>query len=370
MQVLIASNDEQAAGRVRKQLTLHGLPCPLGHIVPLESAADRAARLGPELLVFVLPPDANSGLAALGDARNAVRNASVLVVGPTTDAQLILRTLHGGADEYLDENQIDRQLGATLVRMKAKRASFPEARKTGKVIAVLSPSGGCGSSTMAVNISAVLAREHKECGLIDLRLAAGDLASMLSLKPTHTIADLCEHLARVDRSMFNQFFVRHSSGIHLLAAPADFADIHLVDGKGVGRTLSMARERFPYVVVDLDNAFRAEQVEALWQSDVILLVLRPDYTSLRNVRRAMANFSRLGLDSNRLRVVVNRDGQRRQLSASQTEEALGMKPLHCIPDDPARANRAVNQGIPLVLQHPHTKIARSIKNLAMSVNGR
>ena len=57
----------------------------------------------------------------------------------------------------------------------------------------------------------------------------------------------------------------------------------------------MARVRFPYVVADLDNAFGAEQVEALWQSDVILLVLRLDYTSVRNTRRVLDNLAELGV---------------------------------------------------------------------------
>lgn len=370
MQVLIASDHEPAAGSIRELLTRHGLPCPAGHVVPLESAADRASRVVPELLVFVLPPDPNAGLAALREARNIILNAKILAVGPTTDAQLILRTLHEGADEYLDETLLESQLGDALARLKAKRSSHPAADQTGKVIGILAPSGGCGSSTLAANISVILARNHGQCGLIDLRLAAGDLASMLDLQPTHTIADLSRRLGRVDQSMFEQFFVRHASGVHLLAAPTDFADVDVVDGKAVRRTLAMARVKFPYVVVDLDNAFHAEQVEALWQSDVILLVLRPDYTSLRNVQRAMANFTKLGLAMDRVQVVMNGIGQPRQLSARQAEEALGIKPLYFIPSDPARVNRAINRGIPVVLQRPYAKISRSIKNLAMSVNGR
>ena len=52
------------------------------------------------------------------------------------------------------------------------------------MIAVLAPSGGSGSSTVAANLGIVLAEKHRECGLVDLRLSAGDLASMLDLRPT------------------------------------------------------------------------------------------------------------------------------------------------------------------------------------------
>lgn len=369
MQVIIAGDNEPTAHRIRELLTLHGLSCPAGHVVQLASAADRAGRFGPELMVLVLPTEPEAGLNTLREVRRVTQNVATLVVGPADDAQLILRALHEGANEYLNEDQVDEQLGAALIRLKAKQSSCPESEKSGKLISLLAPSGGCGSSMLAANISTILARKHGECGLIDMRLATGDLASMLNLKPTHTIADLCQNVARVDRSMFEQFFVRHSSGVHLLAGPADFADIESVSVNGIRRTLAMARSRFSCVVLDLDNAFSLEQVEALWQSDVILLVLRPDYTSLRNVRRAMANFTKLGLGSERVQVVLNKYGQRRQLSALQAEEALGIKPRHCIPDDPARVNRAINQGMPIVLQQPRAKISKSIEKLTMSVNG-
>lgn len=374
MQVLIAGDHEPTTQRIRDLLTLHGVACPAGHVVPLESAVDRASRLGPELLMVAFSPKPSAGLATVREARNTLRNAETMVVGPTKDAQLILQTLHEGADEYLDEDQIEAQLGDALARLKAKHGPHPELRKTGeretgKVITVLSPSGGCGSSTLAANISVVLARQHGQCALIDLRLQAGDLASMLNLTPTHTMTDLCQRLARVDQSMFERFFVQHSSGTHLLAAPNECGDADLVNGKVVRQALAMARTRFPYVVVDLDNVFQAEQVEALWQSDEILLVLRLDYTSLRNARRVLDRFVELGLGTERVQAVVNAYGQPQQLSAGQVEEALGISPKHYIPNDPARVNRAINRGTPVVLHHPFAKITRKITHLAMSVNG-
>ena len=369
MRILIASDSEQLAQRIQAMLTRNGLPCPDGHVVSLEAAADRAGRVVPELLLVVLPSDPATGLEALREACSTVPNAYCLVVGPTTDAQVILQTLREGADEYLDEASVEMQLAAALVRLKTKRISPPAPDETGRVIAVLAPSGGSGSSTIAANVSTVLARSHGECGLIDLRLAAGDLASMFNLKPTHCLAELCQRLGRVDQSMFQQFFVRHQSGVHLLAAPREFADIRRVTSKGVRRTLAMARVRFPYVVADLDNAFDAEQVETLWQSDVILLVLRLDYTSLRNARKVMDNLTKLGIGLERVQVVINGYGQPRQLELRQAEEALGVKLQHRIPNDPARINRAINKGIPVVLMKPSARVSKSIRNLAASVNG-
>ncbi len=140
---------------------------------------------------------------------------------------------------------------------------------------------------LARNIAAVLASRNEACGLIDLKLSAGDLPSMLDLQPTHTMVDLCDRISRVDQSMFEQFFERHPKGIHLLAAPREYAQASKISDKLVRRILAMARVRFPYVLIDLHNAFAAEQIEALRQSDVIVMVLQLDYTSIRSARRAL-----------------------------------------------------------------------------------
>ena len=370
MQVMIATDDDRAAQRVWDRLAHNGMDCETSSAVSLELASDRASRLVPELLVLILPPDPKAGLEALQETCQTVQNVYVLVIGPATDARLVLTALHKGADEYLDEAMLDTELATALVRLKAKQSSTPELTEAGTVIGVLGPSGGCGSSTVAANLSAVLARKRGTCGLIDLRLAAGDLASMLDLNPLHTIVDFCDRLSRVDQSMFEQFMAHHHSGVQLLAAPREFSQIKKIPEKGVRRALAMARVRFPYVVVEIDNVFDDEQVEALWQSDVILMVLRLDYTSVRNTRRALDNLVELGIGLDHVRLVANGYRQRRQLRVRQAEQALDMKIMHYIPHDPARVNRALNKGVPVTLQWPSAKVSRSIVELGASVNGR
>jgi pilus assembly protein CpaE len=77
-----------------------------------------------------------------------------------------------------------------------------------------------------------------------------------------------------------------------------------------------------------------------------------------------------GLADDRVRLVVNRHHQPKELRVAQAEEALGKKIFHLVPDDPARVNAALNQGIPLLQYAPRSAIGRSLSQLAASVNGR
>ena len=202
-----------------------------------------------------------------------------------------------------------------------------------------------------------------------MKWATGDLAILLDLKPLHSLADLCSNAARMDRVMLERSVARHDSGIHLLAPLHNFSEFHQVTSEGIQQTLTLARELFSHVLVDLDFSYRAEEAQVLRQASLILLVLRLDFSSLRNAQQALAYLEHLGVNRERVRIVVNRHGQPRRGPAAKAEEALGVKFFHLIPEDARTVNGANNNGVPLVLEYPSAKVARSIAALVQSLNG-
>jgi pilus assembly protein CpaE len=135
--------------------------------------------------------------------------------------------------------------------------------------------------------------------------------------------------------------------------------------------LALGRSLFPYVIVDLDHTFRAEQEQVLRQANVILLIVRLDFACLRNTQRTLDYLTgQLGISRERVQLVVNRYGQACEVRAAKAEEALGVTILHYIPDDPKTVNWANNNGMPMVLEKPSAKVSRSVAKLAQSVNGR
>ncbi|HBI46204.1 MAG TPA: hypothetical protein DDY78_25625 [Planctomycetales bacterium] len=366
MRAFIVSDHESVTAKVRQVLLGEGQDCPAAHVLSLGLAADHLGQSDPELIVIVLSADPARALEVLGDLRAGTK-ARLLAVGPSADSKLVLRALRAGADDYVDEADLQPELETALRRLATARDSQEQ---PGRTIAVLGPSGGCGSSTVAVNVAAMLAKTHHRAALIDLKLEADDLAALLSLKPTHTLADLCQNAGRMDRVMFERSLVRHASGVHLLAPPRVLADVPLVTAEGVRQALTLARTLFPYVVIDLDHSYREEQLQALRQADIVLLVLRLDFTSLRGARRTLEHLERMGIGRDRVRLVVNRHGQPKEVPASKAEEALGVKIFHYVPDDPATINRANNNGVPAVLEYPSTRVSKSLAKLAHGVNGR
>lgn len=367
MPAFIVADQGSTATRIRDVLNFGGLDCPSSHVLAVDDAAGRLEREPTvDLVVLALSADPDRGLSLLPTLRRYA-GRKILAVGPASDSKLVLRALRGGAEDYIDTIDLEAELEGAIHRM-VEAARVPVV--AGRLIAVLGPNGGSGSSTVAVNVAAALGsvKGAKPVGLIDLKLESGDLASLLDLKPTHTLADLCHNAARLDRVMFERSLGQHSSGVRLLAAPLHLSDVARVKPEGIAQALTIARNEFPYVIADVPSTFREEPKVILHQADVVAIVFRLEFSSLRNVRKTLEAMEALEIPADKIRLVVNRYGQPQEVPFGKAEEALGQKIHHYIPEDAKAINRANNHGVPVVIEAASAKVSRSLSQLAISLS--
>ena len=313
--------------------------------------------------MVLLSPHPEEGLRRSEPARRQF-SGFLIAAGPVSDPQMILRALHDGAEHYLDESKADEELPKVVDRLTGKEEA---ANPNGRLIAFLGASGGSGTSTLAVNVAAVLARELGSCGLLDLKPGRGDLAALLDLKPPFNLADICLNGNRLDRNMFEKILAPHPSGIKLIASPQMFGSTRMVTSQGVNQGLLWARKTFPCVVADLEDCFHEEQMVAIRQASNVVLVSRLDFTSLRNVRRILNHLHDEGVERSKLQLVINRFGQANELPAQEAQEALGGKVTHLIPDDIKTINGANNTGVPAILKSPTAKVSLALTELALDL---
>jgi pilus assembly protein CpaE len=364
MQTVLLSPNSMASLPLQLRDLLSGRPdSPV--VVEMDRAESYLASARASRLFVVLSHVPDQVLAVLRKVRPLVAGP-VLAVGPAHDSKLILRALNEGANYYIDEADLEEQLESVLTRLSTSSSSIRTT--TGRVVAVLGASGGSGTSTVAVNVAAALAREAPRCALIDLHPGAGDLAALLDLKPTHTLADLCVKASRMDQAMVEASLAAHPCGVSLLVPPTRYDEISLITATGVQKVLTLLRQLYPCTVIDLEDCFHEEQVVALRQADTILIVARPDFTSLRNTRRLLEHLDQVDLARGRVQLVLNRCGQAKELPREEVEAALNMPVAHQLPDDPRTINGCNNVGIPAVLHADSARVSHALVQLARSAN--
>jgi pilus assembly protein CpaE len=365
MRIVVAGDKETSTDELRHWLLENNL-CSDVRFLSLDTVADRAAELRPRGVILCLPEKPERALPLIRDIQETLQ-ARILVIGPTAEAKLILRILKEGAFRYIDQDDFKTELVATLQNF---HEDSPSDRQLGRLITVIGAGGGNGVSTLAANVAAGLAQTHGQVGLLDLHVTSGDLASLLDLQPVHTLADFCRNVGRMDREMFSRCLTKHVTGVHLLAAPNSYHESSAITSRGVRKALGMARSRFDYVVADVDATFQPEQAPALVQADIVLLVMRLDYASVRQSQQLLDYFDELELERQRIHITVSRYGRPKELRWGQVKQVLEAEARYFVPDDTARINRAANRGNLVILDSPRSTVSRRFMEISHCVNGK
>jgi pilus assembly protein CpaE len=239
----------------------------------------------------------------------------------------------------------------------------------GTLIAVLAPTAGSGGTTVASNLAGSLAKNKLwSVGLVDLSHWPGDLALLLNLEPRHTIQDVCQSWQKLDVVGLKSSLVSHATGVNLLSNGLSQTRNESLCPLAIRRILVLSRVTFDFTVLALDHRIGPEELEAMRLSDTVVLVVRPDVPAVRRAKWAKDKAVEGGVSPERLRLVINRWGQRGQLRLDHIETSLKMKAIQLIPDDPARVNTAINEGKLLQELAARATITRRFAALATALN--
>lgn len=359
----IGCDDAEFARSLQEFVSQAGFVCEPRHVVERTQLADRVCLDHPSVALILQGDSASEDAEQLRELAQSTAS-HIIMLGAADDSRRILTALQAGATEYVDIENWQSSLRESLSRFRSRSQGRPDLERLGRIIGIVSPGAGAGATTVAANLGWALARKASSAMLIDLRLRSGDLAPLLNLQPSYSIADLCHNIARLDDDLFSQILTSHPSGLSLLSAPLDYAERDAISLKGLRRAMSMGRRHFPSVVIDLGQPDTPLHSDALAQCEMLLIVFRLDYPSIRNTRRLVAFLESGGYDREKIRLVVNRYGQRYQIKPAQAQEALGMPIAAFLPEDSSRVNYAVSIGMPIVEYKPRSPFAKRITELA------
>jgi pilus assembly protein CpaE len=299
---------------------------------------------------------------------------AIMVVYELT-ATVLQQALRAGVDDVVavsaEDDELLDAISRACARVKAREPvsgtanSAPGLPTPGRVVSVFCTKGGTGKSVVAINLAVALAKKTiQPVVLVDADLQFGDVALMLQLQPTHTIAEAVQAGDRLDGVLLENLLLRHPpSGLLVLAAPTEPSSADQIGRVDLTRVLDILRQRCAYVVVDTSANFAEVTLAALESSDDILVMAGLDVMSLKSARIGLQTMRVLDIPFSRVKFVLNRANTRVGLTEADAERALQLKVDVALPSDILVAE-SVNRGVPVVTSAPRSKFARSIDNLA------
>jgi len=355
-----------------------------------QQAVELAKRERPDVILMDINMPGMDGITATEIIANTVPGSPIIMMSVQGEQDYLRRSMLAGAREFLVKPFSADELVNAIRHVheieKVKRARYEQAPPAphaaassqstggpvrGKIITFFSPKGGVGRTTISTNLAVAL---HQSTGqpvcLVDGSLPFGDIAVILNMSPkAKTIADLVGAFDQVDAEVMESVLVSHSTGIKVLLAPPTPEAAELITGANIKKVLETLRESYAYVVVDTWPSFQEQVLTMLDVADVILTLMTLEITSLKNVRVFMEIVEKLGYDDTKVQLVANRNDSSGGIKASDVEGSLGRKIPHTIVSDGRALVLAVNRGIPFVISHRDSQVAKDIFTLAGKLSG-
>ncbi|AOK23204.1 fimbrial protein [Burkholderia ubonensis] len=374
------------------------VPAGAVEAAPLDPAAlaQRIAGLNPAI-VFI---DFSGAQAAASAAAAAVRVAHpglpVVALGTLAEPESALAALRAGVRDFIDvSGAAEDALRITRGLLEHAGGGEP-ANRHGKLVALLGARAGMGVSTLAANLSVWLRKRGsagaadgaaigessgassggaaaslgRQTALVDLGLPTGDSALFLNTRCEFHFVEAVRNLRRIDRTFVNTALTRHASGVALTTLPPNLADLREVSYASCVGLLNRLRAFFDQQLVDLGGFSNREFVAQIAAaSDEAWLVCDQNVASIVSAVDLLEGLRDAGVDSGKMRLVVNQYDPALSLTPTQIADRLGVALLATLPARRVPIGQAANQGRLIVDTAERDPYVRALEPLAERLAG-
>jgi len=281
---------------------------------------------------------------------------------PKNDVLRLIGLYAGFARELRD---LYTRRAATLLEQGMSKAPF------GKVITFFNVKGGAGKSVISANTAVMLAKKwRKRVVLVDLNLAFGDQAILLSLPNERNIYELFKQGGPLKAEKIEAQLTLHKSGLKVLLPPPlpEMAEKISVDF--VEQIIEILRANYDYVILDTHNQLTDLELRLLELSDLIMLIMTMELTFVKNTKLLLELFQRMKIPREKVKVILNRAFKSLGLEPSRVENSLRYAISYFIPSEGDIVIPSINKGTPFVLDTPdNTPLVMAVERVCQCFVG-
>jgi DNA-binding response OmpR family regulator/CO dehydrogenase nickel-insertion accessory protein CooC1 len=329
------------------------------------------------LLDIMLPEMDGYQVARHLRANPLTANTPILMFSAKTQLDDKVTGFEAGADDYLTKPTHPTELRAHVKALLARSSKgiistvdLP-AEKPARVIGILSPRGGQGVTTVAVNLGDALRLATKsEVIVAELRPGMGTLGPDLGEANPGVLTELLStDLSNVSGQKLQDVLYTLPSGLRLLFGSVQAKDGLLANAPErlealVNRMKSLAS----YLVLDLGAGLRPMIQKTLSNCNILLVLVEPVTNSVIYSKALITDLAELtGKRQNIHAVVVNRIRSDTQLTMAQMEETLGQTPLIAITPAPELIFTAARMKTTAFAANPDSLTNQQFTKLAESI---
>lgn len=392
IKVLLVDDIPETRENLKKLLAFEADIEIVGSASTGREALEIATATRPDIILMDINMPDMDGITATEQIAKAVPTAAVVMMSVQSESDYLRRAMLAGARDFLTKPISGDDLYSTIHRVyelnlqlvgrfgdgasggtsEGGKTKGKKSKAAGHIIAVYSPQGGAGVTTIATNVATAMMSEGTKVLLIDTDLQFGDVGVFLNLTAKHTIAELAQSVSDLDDDLIENVMVTHGSGLKVLLAPPSPEDAEKVNAVDLKEVVARLANHYDYIIVDMPHRLDDSTLNIMDIAERIVVVATPTLPSIKNVRIILDLFVALQYPPEKIMFVMNRIGQdlkggRASIPIEAIENNLKRKTDARIPLDDRTFLSAVNQGVSVIAKDTNRSPAKELIELAQRV---
>ncbi|MBP7251879.1 MAG: AAA family ATPase [Alphaproteobacteria bacterium] len=216
-------------------------------------------------------------------------DVKLIAIGTANDIGLYRQMISSGIADYLVKPLSNEMLDQALRQSQEKAQSnnsSGQVERSSKFIYIIGTRGGIGATTLAVNLSWMMANEEKvQTALLDLDLQFGNGALALDIEPSRGLRDILSSPSRVDSLMVASAMMAAGSKLSVLSAEESVEESAPLDAAALQAVLQEMRENFDYVFVDVPRHMISTQRRLIAEASAVIVITEQSLVGIRDTLR-------------------------------------------------------------------------------------
>ena len=312
--------------------------------------------------------DASENVEQIGteidNLEDTFKNCKFIITAYDFKTDNIVRFLRKSKKDFITKPIIKTRFLEIVNEIVEKMTSEQDFSGQGKVISVVSNTGGLGKTTVAVNLGYELARRDRrsKVAIVDMNLFLGDVTTFLDITPPYDLSFLIEKLD-VTKDVVD-LTTQYSDSNYYVIADSPYRDYSRnITKEDVVKMLNILRKKFKYIIIDNSSAITGKTKYILDLSDMILLITEANLPTLNNCKRCLDFFEHIGLQK-KTQIVLNRYSSFDECQKQDVADILQKDIFAVIPNDWQTSSSAINKGITIGETNPFSDVYYSFGELA------
>lgn len=290
-------------------------------------------------------------------------NINFIALSYEINSNLVNETLKKGVDDFLLKPILPNILETSIKKISLNK------EKKGKVITIYTNKGGIGKTSLTTNLAWEINKqtEDKIC-ILDLSYSSENVNSYLNIKQKYGLDYILSNLQNLNEQTFLSLIGKYNDKeIYTLEANETAIPQSNLTPQIITKIINSLKNIFDYIIIDTSNLINEPNISVLNNSNLILLMILGNQTSIKNCHKAYELFDKIGCNNDKIKLIINRFIENQELTIENIEKTLEKEVFATIPNNYLTLIDAINLEKNVDEVNPKSNIAKAYSKIAKNI---